>query len=57
MPGLAGDANNDGYVHVTDLVVLYDWLWKGKGSVCGNDADVNGDGAIDGSDSIGLFHM
>lgn len=51
---IAGDLNLDGYVNVTDLVILQKWLTKQEVSMYGLNADVNEDESVNVFDDIAL---
>ena len=55
-----GDANGDGSVDISDVVVIVNYILN-SGSVSGKfvfeNADVNNDGAVDISDVVGVVNM
>ena len=52
-----GDVNNDGLVDISDVILLFSWLFSSGdiSSVCPNLIDVNLDGKVDFSDGIYLL--
>lgn len=50
-----GDFDCNGDVNITDLYLLYDWLFdNGSGPCCLEAADINNDDSWDGADYIAL---
>ena len=53
---LKGDANQDGFLGMSDAIYLLDYLFRGgPAPQCKSQADTNGDGALDITDAIVLL--
>ena len=54
---LIGDLNHDGYVNITDVVILSNYILGNEGNVFKFEADLNGDGSVNITDIVTLTNL
>ena len=54
---LIGDLNHDGYVNITDVVILSNYILGNEGNVFQFEADLNGDGSVNITDIVTLTNL